>query len=78
MQTSLRNIHPTDQPALIAEADRAWVTPEGIGICGDCAAGRIISRVGWSTAWNVAKTFAMFGFERCDDDFCSDCDKDTH
>jgi hypothetical protein len=60
------------------EVNRSWVTPDGLGICGECVYDAILKEKGvWYTEFTASRAFVRAGYERTDDEFCSVCDRDT-
>jgi hypothetical protein len=59
--------------------DSAWVTHEGIGICGECAVDEFMAkRSHWDNRYNAEQAFGVIGIEPSHDEWCSICDKDTN
>jgi hypothetical protein len=60
------------------EVNRSWVTPDGLGICGECVYNAIAKAAkDWVTSFTAEHIFVKAGYERTNDEFCSICDRDT-
>lgn len=56
----------------------AWVDDDGIGRCGVCTYSIAFGlNNGWDARVPAVKTLARYGFAKCDDEWCSDCDRTT-
>lgn len=69
----------TNLPANVSRIrDTAWVTTDGLGVCAECAYADIFRRTHhWHPGADAAAVFAAYGYERCSDEWCSVCDRDT-